>query len=205
MPTISEEDARNILEPFHERIRAVVDRAWEECRAITEFRASSGFGPRLYRRTLSNEMFDAIASNAVQEFGSDDNVYVRMEAQTLKVFFGGHLLARFKRGAANKLGRNIMTQAVMDFVMPDGMLPGLAPEGSKLEFVWMANDIQTRVEDVLVSARDGNRLIWQYGLGSTAGAQILPFAPRPVPPNDDDTAELVKPKIPADKKHSDEE
>jgi hypothetical protein len=155
-------------------------------------------------------MFDAIARHAIVEFGSDANVYVRLEPQTLKIFFGGMLVTRFKRGAQNLLGRNVLTQAVMDFIRPEGLLDGLPAEGGKVEFVWMSNDIQTDLADVFVTARDGNRLVWNYEIGSAAagGAEIVEFSPRtpPVPPSDD-TGDLVRPKAPAndDKKKTDNE
>ena len=207
MPTISESAAREILTPFHERIRAVVERAWDECRSVSDYRTTAGHGPRLYRRTLSNEMFDAIARHAIAEFGTDEKVYVRLEPQTLKIFFGSMLVARFKRGAQNKLGRNVLTQAVMDFIRPEGHLDGFPPEGGKVEFVWMSNDIQTALADVFVTARDGYRLVWSYAIPAAAAvAQIIEFKPMPTPPPSDDTGDLVTPKAPAndDKKKTDE-
>lgn len=205
LPTISETAARDILNPFHSRIRAVVERAWAECRDVTGYRTKAGHGPLLYRRTLTNDMFDAIARHAISEFGSDDAVHVRIEPQTLKLFFGSKLVARFKRGAQNKLGRNILTQAVMDFIRPEGRLDGLPPEGGKVEFVWMLNDIQTALADVFVTARDGYRLMWDYAIpAAEASAEVVEFTP-PTPPSDD-TGELVTPKLPADdKKKTDNE
>lgn len=198
MPTISESAAREVLGPFHSRIRSVVERAWGECQGVTKFRSASGYGPRLYRRTLSNEMFDAIARHAMSEFGSDENVYVRSEPQTLKLFFGSKLVARFKRGSHNKLGRNVLTQAVMDFIHPEGKLDGLPPEGGKVEFVWMLNDIQTALADVFVTARDGYRLVWNYAIpAAAAGAEIVEFPTSPSPTPSDDMEDLVTPKLPA--------
>lgn len=207
MPTISENAARDILTPFHDRIRAVVERAWAECRDVTDYRTTAGHGPRLYRRTLSNEMFDAIARQAISEFGVDDNVYVRNEPQTLKIFFGSMLVARFKRGAQNKLGRNVFTQAVMDFIRPEGKLDGFPPEGGKVEFVYMLNEIQTALADVFVTARDGNRLVWNYAIpAAAASAEIIEFTPKPPTPPSEDTGDLVTPKLPADdKKKTDNE
>jgi hypothetical protein len=207
LPTISESAAREILTPFHDRIRAIVERAWAECRDVTDYRTTAGHGPRLYRRTLSNEMFDAIARQAISEFAADTNVYVRLEPQTLKIFFGSMLVARFKRGAQNRLGRNVLTQAVMDFIRPERKLDGFPPEGGKVEFVWMSNDIQTALADVFVTARDGNRLVWNYALPpAAASAEIIEFTPAPPTSPTDDTGDLVTPKLPADdKKKTDKE
>lgn len=31
-----------------------------------------------------------------------------------------------------------------------------------MEFIWLANELNTRLEQVLVVARDGDRLLWDY-------------------------------------------
>jgi hypothetical protein len=66
-------------------------------------------------------VFDAIARNAIAEFGSDDSVHVKIEAQTVKFVFKGAVLARFKKGDENKLGQNVPTQAAMDFIDAQGI------------------------------------------------------------------------------------
>ena len=63
IPTMAE--AKNVLGPYHALIRGVIDEAWIECRAVQRFREESGFGPMLYTRTKSNDMFDAIARRAI--------------------------------------------------------------------------------------------------------------------------------------------
>src|SRR5256885_667968 len=75
------------LEPFHPRIRSVVELAWAELRKVAELRAAHGIAPVLYSRTISNDVFDAIARYAITEFGSDPSVHVEIEAQTIKLFF----------------------------------------------------------------------------------------------------------------------
>lgn len=196
MSAVSENEAFKILEPFHDRIRAVVERAWSECRSVADYRAANGFGALLYPRTVSNDMFDAIARQVISEFGSEDGVFVRLEAQTLKVFFGGHLVARFKRGARNKLGRNIPTQAVMNFIEADQSLPGMPKAGGKVEIVWMSNEIQTKLEQLLVVARDGNKLLWDYSI--EGAADVVDIVRAPTESEDDDTGDLVKPKLPTE-------
>jgi hypothetical protein len=186
------------LEDFHNRIRGVVELAWAEWRAIAGFRTDNGYAPFLYSRTVANIMFDAIARNAIAEFGSDSSVFIEIETQTIKLFFKGSVLARFKKGDDNKLGQNIPTQAALAFEYVDGQFGGLPPETAKVEFIWLANEINTQLEHVLVVARDGDKLLWDYEIGAVpaAGAgTILPFPPPPPPPpsGGDD---LITPKAP---------
>src|SRR5260370_22771456 len=95
-------DVRAILEPFHSRIRLVVERAWTEYREVVALRAENGIAPLMYSRTVSNDVFDAIARYAIAEFAADPAVHIEIEAQTIKLFFKGAVCARFKKGDDNK-------------------------------------------------------------------------------------------------------
>ena len=112
-------------------------------------------------------------------------------------------MARFKKGDDNKLGQNIPTQSALAFTESTRILFDLPAETAKVEIIWLSNDIQTRLERVLVVARDGNRLLWDYEIetgevGSGAGTIIL-FPP--LPPVDPDSERLVKPRTPNIKKN----
>ena len=127
---------------------------------------------------------------------------MKVEAQTIKLIFQGILVARFKKGDGNKLSQNIATQAALAFANPEGEIPGL-PQATKVEFIWLANEIQTQLEHVLVVARDKNRLLWDYEIESREdGSAVVPLPAAP-PPGDLDDEELVKPKVDqSKKKHS---
>jgi hypothetical protein len=201
MPHPVKEEVQRDLQNYHPRIRRVVDQAWAEWRTMAAYRAQNSFAPFLYPRTVANIMFDAIARYAITEFGGDLSVHVDIEPQTIKLFFKGTVFARFKKGDDNKLGQNIPTQAALAFEFVNGMLPGLPAETAKVEFIWLANEINTRLEHVLVVARDGDRLLWDYEIDESEGAStVIPFPepPTPQPPTSSD--DLVKPKTPEVKK-----
>jgi hypothetical protein len=194
MPHPVKVDVQATLKDYHRRIRNVVDRAWAEWRSMAACRVENGFAPFLYSRTVANIVFDAIARHAIAEFASDPSVHVEIEPQTVKLFFKGSVLARFKKGDENKLGQNIPTQAALAFEFVDGVFPGLPAETAKVEFIWLANEINTRLEYVLVVARDGDRLLWDYEIDpATAGGEtVIPFPEPPAPPTVPD--DLVTPK-----------
>ncbi len=122
---------------------------------------------------------------------------VDVEAQTFKFAVKG-IAARFKKAGDDKLGRNIATQAVLAFVEADGELPGLGVFG-KVEFVWFPNDLWTSIDRVLMVARDGDQLLWEYEIEGEAGSLVeLPVAPPPP-----DSGDLVKPKATPSKKTQD--
>jgi hypothetical protein len=193
MPHADKHAVQDVLEPFHGRIRSVVERAWAEWRAQAAWRLENGMDPVLYSRTIANDVFDAIARFAVKEFAGDASVHLELEAQTIKLFFKGGVCARFKKGDENKLGQNQPTQASLAFEYADGQLPGFPPETAKVEFIWVANEINTRLEHVLVVARDGDKLLWDYEIEADASGAVIPFTPAPTP-DAPDAGALITPK-----------
>jgi hypothetical protein len=199
----SKDDVQTILGPYHHRIRGVVEKGWEERRAEAAWRAENGMDPLLYSRTVANYIFDAIVRIAVNEFAGDASVHVKVEPQTIKLFFKGGVCARFKKGDDNKLGQNQPTQASLAFEVADATLPWFPPETAKVEFIWLANELNTRLERVLVIARDGDRLLWEYDIEPTVGMLVaLPTAPTPEPPS---VAGLITPKTTEIKKTEEKE
>ncbi|WP_159983707.1 MULTISPECIES: hypothetical protein [unclassified Novosphingobium] len=158
---------------------------------------SKGYAPNLYSRTNSNEVFDAIIRRAIPLLGAEAKVFVKPEAQTVKFIIHG-VLARFKKAGDDGLGCNVPTQAAMAFMEADRALPGLPPETAKIELIWEPNAIWTKVERVLVVARDGNRLLWDYEItgeaDGAAGTLVEPIKPLDPSPIDLDGGDLIKPK-----------
>jgi hypothetical protein len=106
------DDVKKILEPYHGKIRNVVEEAWTEWRAVQALRVDAGLPALLYQRTISNYIFDAIARRAIPAFGAESRVSVKIEAQTFKLSFRG-VAARFKKGGDDGLGCSIPTQAAL--------------------------------------------------------------------------------------------
>lgn len=196
MPYADKDAVQDVLTPYHGRVRGIVERAWAEWRAHAAWRLETDLEPLLYSRTISNYVFDAIARIAVREFASDTSVHLLIEAQTIKLFFKGGVCARFKKGDDNKLGQNHPTQASLAFESADGQLPWFTEETAKVEFIWLANELNTRLEHVLVVARDGDRLLWDYEIEAGASGVVLPFTPTPDSPDDVfDAPALITPKV----------
>lgn len=190
IPTI--QAAKDALGPVHPRFVKVIVAAWAEWKIIRRFRTEQGFPPPLYDRTVSNDIFDGIARQAIREFGPDSAFILDRDAQSFKLRYKDFCL-RFKKGDDDKLGMNWNTQAVLDFTEAEGLLPGLPPETAKLEIIWMANAMYSDLASVHVVARDGDKLIWEYPLDLAAADDVIPLPMLSVEP-DDDLGQLVKPK-----------
>ncbi|WP_421853125.1 hypothetical protein [Novosphingobium sp.] len=189
---------RKALTPYHDKIHGCVLGGFAEWRDMQSYRATKGYAPNLYSRTNSNDIFDAIIRRAIPLLGAEDKVFVKPEAQTCKFIMGG-VVARIKKAGDDGLGCNIPTQAAMAFMDADGMLPGIPPEAAKIELIWVPNAIWTQVERVLVVARDGDRLLWEYEIIASAGEGVItPLAltgPNDQSGDDLDGSDLVKPKV----------
>lgn len=190
---ISKAEAVEIWGPNHPRIAAVIKKAWDEWKSIRSFRSENGLGPVLYQRTISNEIFDGIARYARSEFGTDDAFLMCIEPQTFKLIHKG-CVGRFKKAGDDLLGQNQPTQAAMDFVNADGLLPDFPAATGKIEFVWTANELFTELESIHMIGRDGDTLIWEHEIDwKSDAATVVPMPTTPDEP-DDDTDLLVTPK-----------
>lgn len=204
MDKLTEADVKLTLEPFHGRISAVIRRGYGEWLEIKKFMAGNGHGAVLYPRTVSNIVFDAVARQALREFSEDGEVRVLADAQTVKFCFGERVIARFKKGDEDNLGRNHPTQAVLDFVCAQNCLPGLPPEAAKVEILYSATDIEDGINRVVIAARDGDSLRWSYDLNDEATLDGLVQFPSPVSPSDDDGEEIIKTRVQSDEKKDSE-
>lgn len=201
------------LAEFHEGIAKVVELSWQEERQVRRLRAEAGLPAPLYRRTRSNDVFDAVARHAIREFGKHPRVAVRPERQTVKFFFankalGAGVLARFKQGDGNKLSSRPTTQAAMDFLdaakLPYADLPA---DTTKIEVVWVPNELRTDYTGVYIVARDGKDILWDYPINRWSGAGEIVALPVSPPPDDSDDglSGLVAPRSPAESLAADDD
>ncbi len=183
MTEMTQDEVRTALTPYHSRIRLVVERGYKEWKTVDAFRKTADFGSMLYDRSVANYVFDAIARNAQALFSGDKTIRVRPETQTIKFIFGGKVIARFKKADDGNMGSNVPTQAIMDYLDPQQMLPGFPAAAAKVEIVWAANDIGTEIAKITVVARRGNTMLWSYHIDDDAGDDtgVLQFPLTPAP------------------------
>jgi len=185
MNQYSEDEVKQQLTPYHDRIRDVVERGYADWVQIKKFMAKNSIGPVLYPRTVANFVFDAVVQHALIEFAEDEGVRVKKEAQTVKFCFDDVVLARFKKGDEDNLGQNQPTQAVINFVEAQNIFPGLPPSAAKVKFLFSADAIEGGIDRVVVAARDGDTLLWHYDLDDIAESNgTVPF-PTPIAPIED--------------------
>jgi hypothetical protein len=196
MPVPDQDEVKAILVRFETRIRSVVDQAWREWQDFP-FRGRFIF-PRRARAVI---VFDFIARIAVAEFDGDPDVRVDVKKQTVHFLFRDQVFLRFKKGNEKGVGSNIRTQEVLNFIDPQGVIPGLIPEIMKIEIVYTPDKIGIGLQEVAVVARGLQKRIWSYPLDQPSAA-IEPIPTRPP----DVTPPAVVPRQPVpEEKPSDQE
>jgi hypothetical protein len=200
MARAMKEEVRAALTPYHAMLGKIIRDAWAEWRTLQAFRVEKGMAPVLYPRTISNYVFDAIARRAIPLLGAEERINLDLDSQTFRFHLRG-VAARIKKGGDDKLGCSIPTQAALAFEEADGVIAGLPPETAKIEIIWLPNELWTQVDRILVIARDGDALLWEYDLDESAPAAgvviVVPSSDGPEPPTGDD---LIKPKARPDAK-----
>ncbi|BBZ94347.1 hypothetical protein BRDID11004_47500 [Bradyrhizobium diazoefficiens] len=155
MPLPVEKEVREELEPFNERIRKVLDKAFKD------FLAKRGAG-NMYKRTDSVDVFDSVIRAAMAEFNGRPGVTVFASGSTARFLFG-NVLVRFKKAVRRGKGSNIATGANNDFLNP--AIPFAdAPSAMKVEICWKLNELGTGYRSVHVTARNGDNQLWSYEL-----------------------------------------
>ncbi len=168
MPVPVESDVRAALEPYNKPIRKVLDKAFKA------YLAKRG-GGNVYRRTDSADIFDSVIQAAMAEFNGKPGIQVFANGSTARFLFGGKVLTRFKKAGRKGRGQNIPTAANTEFLKASLPFPD-APEAMKVEICWKVNELGTGYNEVYVTARDGNRVLWTYEM--PGGAQEIIEFPR---------------------------
>jgi hypothetical protein len=173
VPLPRQADVEAALTPYCLRIHRAVTKGFQS------FVRRLGAGPNLLKRTDAADVFGCVARTLVTELKRDSNVKVFEGAGTVRLLFGGRVLARFKKAGRNGGGMNARTRA-NDAIL-DPRLPFLeAPTAAKVEICWTASATGTSYENLHVIARDGEGALWSYAMPGGA-QQVLHFPKAGVP------------------------
>ena len=160
MPIPSEPHIKSALSSYEDRISALILRAWETWR-------SSKLGEKyVYKRTRACLMHEDMIREARAEFVGDRNVHIIPGPETIYILIKDAVI-RLKKGDARGLGRNNHTQTSLAFVSADGdpmELPLGLPDVQRADVTYLLNDLETRIDEILVAGRDGARRLWAYAI-----------------------------------------
>jgi hypothetical protein len=185
MAWANEQTVRDTLGPYEGTLVRALHAAWDDWRALQ-------LGGRLLftARSRACLVYDFIVQRLIAGLEEDKNVRTVRRDETVKFVIGERVVLRVKKANEQGLGSNIRTQATMDFVEQQQKIPGL-PRLQKVEVVYVLNDLQTKIEQVLVVARNQDVRLWYYEIGPDRGAAVLSI-PSMAP---DDGGQRVRVKI----------
>ncbi|MGD0642222.1 MAG: hypothetical protein ABSC22_15855 [Roseiarcus sp.] len=184
MPAPLQHVVEAILTPYNDRIRRAIDRGFRG------FVRKIGGNANYLKRTDAVDVFDSVARELIAEFKTESDVKVFEGAGTVRLLFGGRVLARFKKAGRNGRGMNLRTRANDRFLDP--RLPfAEAPEAAKVEICWAVNATGTSFETLHVTARNGEGALWSYAMPGGA-QQVLPFPKRDAPAEESPRRSVVK-------------
>lgn len=179
MPRPDQDYVEACLADFEDMIADIVLAAWENCR--------DDRSRHRYKRTLRCIMHEALVDEARIRFEGDPRVHMWEQHETAYFMFGNAVIARLKHGDGRGLGKNNHTQSSFGFVSAEAEpweLPLGLPDKQRVDIVYLLNDIETRIEQILVTGRDGDKPLWNFPLypRKTKPIVVLPVtspAPRP--------------------------
>ena len=176
MACADEAEVKRILSVFEPIILNVVCGAWDD------WMRSPHRAQIRYPRTRACLMHDFMVKRAIEAFDEIPDVRIIHQDETAKFLFKQELLIRLKKGSANYLGSNIKTQAVLNFINPQMIIPGL-PDIQKVDVVYILNDIETKIDCVAVTARNNGTRLWTYYIEGLHSVSILPLSQPNAPPD----------------------
>lgn len=158
---------RVVLRSYEDAIFKAVHGAWSDWRELP-------LGGRLLfpGRTRACLVHDFMVQRAIAAWTGDSAVRVIRRDETAKFVVAGQVLLRFKKADDRGLGSNIPTQAALDFAEQQHDLPGI-PNVHKIEVVYVLNRLQTQIDRVVVVARDGDDLLWDYVIAPATTAEVI--------------------------------
>ncbi len=170
MASAIEADVRKLLDGLEDDVLEIVHGAWDDWMA-------AGLQV-LFPRSRAVLMHDFVVRHAMAKWGERADIHFVERDETVKFLIRQLLLLRFKKANGNGLGSNITTQAVLAFTDPQLLLPGI-PDVQKIEVLYELSDLETKIDRVVVVARDGDRKLWEYEIEDRRGlAPVVPLPPR---------------------------
>lgn len=149
------------LSRLEAQLQSIVMQAWQD------WLESPESARLVYSRTRASFVWDRMVALAKDRLLTLPGVACYEKDETVSFAVDDTVLFRFKKGDARGMSRNYPTQTALTFHDPQQVFPGF-PELVRVDVVYVLNQLETRVERVLVVARNGGRKLWDYALVVTA-------------------------------------
>ena len=167
MPIPDQARVETLLAPHHQTLVGVVNRAWARWLANPE-RAV------LYRRARAVLVHNYAMLEAMPGLPGIKTIE-KPAHETAFFLVADELVFRFKKGDQKGLSSNIGTQAALDYNDPNECLSLFVfPNLIRVDVVYALNELETKISDVLVVARDNERVAWSFSILARDAAVVEP-------------------------------
>jgi len=175
------EAVQSLFRPYQAKFVKYWMEAW--CRWLASPQSKSF----IYKRTRANDVFDYAMQMAIPDMETTPGVVVKKRHDTAYFGFSDKLFVRMKKGDERGLGRNYPTQLNLSIVQVGETIPLFDEHPWKIEITYILNDLETQIAEILVIARDGDKVLWDYpiyradrALDELPAPSMLPVSP-PMP------------------------
>lgn len=170
---------RSVLGPQEPCLCGMFERSWQTVASLP------GRSQMDYKRTVATLMHQFMMNEVRAEFGEGGEVR-RMEShETIRLLVGRTLVVRLKKMDRRGFARAIPTQTTLALTNAlDSSLFDTSemPTIFNVDMGYVLNELETRIEDILVAARYGDAVIWSYEADRGATAIAGEIAPAPIVP-----------------------
>ncbi len=175
---LSADEARAILDPHIDDLRACLDAGWNAWQALGE--AMPEASVRTSNRTRAGIVYDAVAAEARLRFRNKPSVDLTSRLGFLIVVFDGRLVLRFKKYRYGLRTSSIPTHQQLSFTWQAEM-DGMPPDATKVVAGYLLNHLQDNIARMAITCSVGPNLRWIIEI-TDAPAAAAPPTPMFAPP-----------------------
>ena len=180
-----QEEVKALLKPLEAELTAWFMTAWDRWLKNPERH-------ELFRRTRACLVHNYAMLLAVPAMQDQKGIRVFEKHETAVFMVDDRLLFRMKKGDERGVSSNVETQSSLAFVDPDEPQFSLftdLPDIWRVDVAYVLNDLETLIREIVVVARDEDRIIWSYQIYPTAAAEGESLTPLPVSPRSPPSAD----------------
>lgn len=194
---------RSVLGPYEPTLCRAIHTAWTKVSGLPE-RATYDF-----KRTVATITHQLVMNELRRLFAASRSVHLMEGNETIRLLIERKLVLRIKKMDKRGYTRASPTQATFALTTPNMPLPFASedlPDVCTADMGYVLNDLETRIDAVLVAARHGDAVLWSYPADDDAGTAVIPTAVISPAPKPSQPATIIKlPVKPAAKKNDDKE
>ncbi len=125
------------------------------------------------RRGRANYVWEQAAHYAATELDPIPSVAVLLKNESYHFLVDDRVSFRLKKADSSGFTRNYPTQEALAFHDPQLPLSGV-PAQHRVEVTYQLNEAETSVSDIVVVARDGDKVLWTYSMVRDNSVTSLP-------------------------------